>query len=165
MQVHGKADIAVGLFNRRECGTLNYIAIPRMNTMTWCVPLLPERKYIFVFLLNILQPAVWAAIVFCLVLVIFFVLALRYLLSEPMPTKNTAYVGAIIFATVPMKCRTSSEKVLIAAWLLSCLVLRSLYEGELKVSSRLVLALYPQQAWGYLKEGRVFTVRLILTCD
>jgi len=126
--------MAIGTFLSRECVTLEYINMGYNPCLTWCTPVLSTNAYVFVFLVKVLRPDVWLALVMTVVLVSVSVGVIS-VASQERRTSNVVFnlVVSIFAAPRPINPRTTPLRAAVVAWLWACLVLRIAYEAEMKV--------------------------------
>jgi len=126
--------MAVGTFNRRECATLEYIGTGYMQCLTWCTPVLSANDYVFLFLLKQLQPDVWLALIMTVLLVSVIVVALSAASRERWTSNNAFKLAVSVYANAPpTNPHATSLRAVVLTWLWACLVLRTVYEAEMKV--------------------------------
>ena len=112
---------------------MEYIDIAYTTCLSWCIPLMAARGHIFTFLTGIFQPEVWAAYIATVFVVVIILTGLRYWTGNCLAFKDIFHVVFIVFSPMPTQCRSSHIRIVMVCWVFSCLVLRTAYEGELKV--------------------------------
>jgi len=126
--------MAIGNFNHRECSTLEHIGMGYTQCLSWCTPVLLAKDYVFFFLLKQLRPRVWLALLMTVLLISVSVVVLSVTTKEHWTSNEVFKLAVSIFATTPpINPRTVPLRVVVLAWLWVCLILRTVYEAEMKV--------------------------------
>jgi len=128
--------MAVSNFNQKECSTLAYVGLAYMQCMSWCTPVLPAIDYVYLFLMKQLHPKVWISLLLSMLIVSVSVLVLCAATLESWTAADVFNLAVTIFAQrPPAKPLSTPPRIVVAIWLWAGLVLRTAYEGEMKVVS------------------------------
>jgi len=126
--------MGVGNFNQRECGTLEYIGMAYMQCIAWCTPVLSARDYVYLFVVKQLKFEVWVALIVAVILVKASVVLFSSVAREHLTFNNVFNLALTVYATPsPVEPLNTPIRIIVMTWLWASLILRTAYEGEMKV--------------------------------
>jgi len=135
LQYNGTAHMTYGNYLELPCSALGYLGMGIVDCLSWCTPVLPDNDYVYTFLLHQFEPTVWLALIGSVLSVSMSLLLLR-VATPGIWTANDIFNLAlqIYGAPSPTNPRSLSGRLIVCIWLFACLVLRTVYEGKMKVN-------------------------------